>query len=150
ARLHTGKRGKSKSRKPDASQVRTISEEEKKKAIEAILNYRKQGMHMAMIGNMLKNEHSIPYAKAMIGKRIGEIIEEHGLQSEIPDDLADLMKRAARMMKHLQSNKKDVHNKVRLKRVESKIWRISKYYKRIGKLPKNWTYDPEKAILLIK
>jgi small subunit ribosomal protein S15 len=33
---------------------------------------------------------------------------------------------------------------------ESKIKRLVKYYRRTKKLPKDWRYDPEQAVLIIR
>ena len=51
--------------------------------------------------------------------------------------------------KHLENNKKDVPAKRGLELTESKIHRLSKYYKKIGRIPKDWKYDRSKAKLLI-
>ena len=51
---------------------------------------------------------------------------------------------------NLEKNHNDTHNKVRLIRTESKIWRLTKYYKRRGVLPADWAYDPKTAALLVK
>jgi len=37
-----------------------------------------------------------------------------------------------------------------MKKIESKIWRLTKYYIRRGQLPAGWRYDPKQAELLIK
>jgi small subunit ribosomal protein S15 len=39
---------------------------------------------------------------------------------------------------------------MRLRRTESKIWRLTKYYIRKGSLPQGWRYDPQQAKLIIK
>ncbi|MEM2557688.1 MAG: 30S ribosomal protein S15, partial [Candidatus Bathyarchaeia archaeon] len=63
-----------------------------------------------------------------------------GLAPKIPEDLENLLKRAARIKAHLEKNKKDKHNKRALQLVESKIHRLSEYYKERGILPPNWEY----------
>ncbi len=152
ARMHTGKHGKSKSRKPIV-EIGTIPESVKltKEEIEdKIISYNKQGASLSMIGQYLKDRDGVPYIRQALGKRLAEFLNEKGASKEIPQDLLDLMKRAVKMRKHLAVNKQDAHNKTRLIRVESKIWRLGKYYKREGKLPKDWKYDPAKAALIIK
>lgn len=152
ARMHTGRHGKSKSRKPDVElgsppEGFTGTREE---IDEAIVAYAKQGTHQALIGQMLKEKKALPYIKQLYGKRLGVILKEKGYSPQYPQDFFDLLKRATVLRRHLGRNHNDVHNRTRLVRIESKIWRLSKYYKRSGALPKEWKYEPEKVALLIK
>ncbi len=152
ARMHSKKRGKSKSRKPmlEPSAVPENQGMAKEQIVDAIISYSKQGLTPAMIGERLKKEHSVPYIKQVMGKRLSVILKENGQGSEIPSDLMDLMKKAVKINEHLAKNGQDVHNKRNLRRTESKIWRLSKYYIRSGTLPSTWKYDPQQAALLIK
>ena len=149
ARMHTKKHGKSKSRKPVLEMVEkpSVSADE---AQQAILGYAKQSMHQARIGQVLKEKHGIKYSKDFFGKRLGRVLEDSGVKREFPQDMADLMRKAIRLRKHITRNHNDVHNKAMLARTESKIWRLTKYYKREGRLPEGWKYDPEKIALVIK
>lgn len=152
ARMHTGRHGKSKSRKPDVEigKMPEGLELSKDQIEELISNYAKQNTPQAMIGQILKEQHNVKYVRQVFGKRLGTILKEKKLNTELPPDMLDLLKKAVLMRKHLATNKKDVHNKTRLTRVESKIWRLTRYYKSRGKLPEDWKYDPEKVALLIK
>ncbi|MGC9099351.1 MAG: 30S ribosomal protein S15 [Candidatus Micrarchaeia archaeon] len=152
AKLHTKGKGKSKSRKPDV-EIGKIPEDLglKKEEIEKVIDdLAKQHTRQAMIGQILKEKYGVKYIRQIFGKRLGEILEEKGLLPQLPQDLLDLMKKAVNMRSHLEKNHKDVHNKIRLARVESKIWRLTKYYKKEGVLPSDWKYDPKEAALLIK
>ncbi|MEM3839465.1 MAG: 30S ribosomal protein S15 [Candidatus Micrarchaeaceae archaeon] len=152
ARMHTGRHGKSKSRKPDV-EIGTAPEGfagTKQDIDQAITEYAKQGMHQALIGQKLKEEKGLPYVKQLYGKRLSVILKEKGYALQFPQDFFDLLKRATVLRKHLEKNRNDVHNRIRLTRIESKIWRLSKYYKRTGALPADWKYEPEKVALLIK
>ena len=151
ARMHTGKHGKAKSRKPVAEQV-VIPEgaPSKEEAAKLIADYAKQGMHHAAIGQKLRDEHSIPYIKHYFGKRLHVVLEEEKVAGEYPQDFMDLLKRAVKIRRHLAKNKNDKHNTTSLRRVESKIWRMTKYYKMTGAIPEDWKYDPEKAALIVK
>jgi len=62
----------------------------------------------------------------------------------------NLIRRAVRIRKHLETHRKDMHNKVALILVESKIRRLAKYYKSVGELPPNWKYSPDKAAVLVR
>lgn len=148
ARLHTRRHGRSKSRKPVESEAGARGDTEKLE--EAITAYAKQGMHGALIGQRVKEKHKVGYLKPVLGKRLGVFLAEKGFKSEIPSDLLDLMRKAVNMRKHLGANHRDVHGTTRLHRVESKIWRLSKYYRGSGRLPNDWRYDPEQAALIIK
>jgi small subunit ribosomal protein S15 len=149
ARMHTKKHGKSKSRKPIGEAV-TKQEVDRGSLDIAIEKYAKQGMSPALIGLKLKSEHNVPYIKAHMGKRLVGILKEKKLSGSIPADMFDLMKKAVKMHKHLERNKQDQHNFTVLHRIESKINRLSKYYRRQGTLPEKWKYDPKEAELLIK
>ncbi|MCL5433599.1 MAG: 30S ribosomal protein S15 [Candidatus Marsarchaeota archaeon] len=153
ARIYGKHYGKAKSRKPYVAEFGVIPKDANitKEAIEDIIvNYAKSGKSPAMIGELLKKQHNVPYIRQYTGKRLSQILEEKGLKSEIPADLLDLMKKAVNMRKHLAANKQDKHNTLRLKRTESKIWRLVRYYTKNGYLPEDWKYNPELAALIIK
>ncbi len=150
--MHSKKHGKAKSRKPvvELGKIPEGAEVTKEQVVELIVKYAKQGMGPAQIGEKLKREHKVPYVRQYTGKRLVEILDEHKLSGDIPSDLMNLMKTAVGMHNHLDRNKQDKHNVMRLRRVESKIWRLTKYYVREGKLPEHWKYDPKQAELIIK
>ena len=149
ARMHTKKHGKSKSRKPEDSAA--IPAKHDRKEIEGIIGeYMKKGVGPAHIGQRLRDKHEVPYVKHAFGKRLTAIMKEQGYKPEFPQDMLDLMKRAVNLRRHLERNKQDMHNKTSLIRVESKIWRLTRYYKREGALPQTWKYDPVKAALVVK
>lgn len=150
ARMHSKRHGKAKSRKPLAEELGAAKDVNKKEIEEIIVGYAKQGMEPAMIGEKLKRDHNVPYVKHMMGKRLVKILEEKGMTNPIPSDLMDLMKRAVNLNAHLAKNKQDVSNRTRLRRAESKIWRLTKYYIRTGALPAGWRYDLKQAELLVK
>jgi small subunit ribosomal protein S15 len=150
AKMHSKKHGKSKSRKPLAEEIGEPKEFDNEKIKEIILNYAKQGVEPAMIGERLKKEHDMPYIKHYMGSRLVKILEENKITTPVPYDLLDLMKKAVKLNAHLQANRQDKNNMLRLRRTESKIWRLTKYYIGKGVLPQNWRYDPKQAELLIK
>ncbi|MDE1871259.1 MAG: 30S ribosomal protein S15 [Candidatus Micrarchaeota archaeon] len=150
ARMHSKRRGKSKSRKPLAESIGEPKEFDRAKIEETIVNYAKQGMEPARIGEMLKNEHGIPYVKHYMGKRLVRIMQDKGVAEEMPPDIMDLMKKAVKINSHMEKNRQDYHNQKKLNGVEAKIWRLTKYYIAKGKLPEGWRYDPKQAALLIK
>jgi ribosomal protein S15P/S13E len=53
------------------------------------------------------------------------------------------MVRATKMKRHMERNPKDYSNKRGLHVTESMIYRVTKYYKAKGILPKDWNYKDE-------
>lgn len=150
ARMHSKKRGRSRSRKPPAEEARLPDGISGEQVEEVIVKYAKQGKSPAVIGEILKREHNVPYVKHMLGKPLLKVLKEKGIANPIPYDLLDLMKKSVNMYGHLSRNRQDISNKIRLQRTESKIHRLTKYYIRHGVLPRDWRYDPKVAELLIK
>ncbi len=68
---------------------------------------------------------------------------------ELPEDLYHLIKKAVQVRKHLERNRKDKDSKFRLILIESKIHRLSRYYKTAGQLAPNWKYDSATASTLV-
>ncbi len=153
AKMYTKRHGKSKSRKPviDAEKLGKGTDElSKEEIIKLIESYGRQGMSPAAIGEIMKKKHNVRFIKQATGKRLMQILSEQGIKFEVPPAMLDLIKKAVRVRKHLEANKQDVHNRTSLNRIESKIWRLTKYYIKEGTLPKGWRYNPETAGLLVK
>ncbi|MCD6535722.1 MAG: 30S ribosomal protein S15 [Thaumarchaeota archaeon] len=139
ARMHARRRGKSGSKRPISktppSWLKITPEE-----VEAlVVKYAKEGHPPSMIGILLRDQHGIPLVKEITGKSIKEILKEHNLLPQVPEDLANLLEKARRMRVHLSKHRSDRYNRHRLQLVEAKIHRLVKYYKRIGELPPDWT-----------
>ena len=148
ARMHTRKKGRSKSHKP-LTQGHAWVKLTRKEITDIVLRLAKEGKTEAAIGQTLRDQYAVPSVKAITGKSITQLLAENNAAKEYPTDLIDLIRKAVRLRKHIGQNKRDTHNRVRLTRIESKIKRLVRYY-RGKKLPKNWTYEPEKAALLVK
>jgi small subunit ribosomal protein S15 len=114
-----------------------------------VVELAKKGYPPSMIGIILRDQFGIPLVKQVIGKKIEQILEKHGIKIVVPEDVFNLMKRAVNLRRHLDEHPKDMHSKRGLIEIESKIHRLVKYYKRIGKLPADWKYDPETAKLIV-
>ena len=109
-----------------------------------VVELARKGYPPSMIGIILRDQYGIPLVKLITGKKITKILKEHGLQPPIPEDLANLIKRAMRIRRHLEEHPKDYHSRRGLQLIEAKIKRLAKNYKRKGVLPPDWTYKPEK------
>jgi len=108
-----------------------------------IIKLAREGKPPSEIGNILRDEYGIPLVKPILGCGIVKVLREAGLAPRIPEDLYNLMVRATRIKRHLERNPKDFHNKRALQLVESKIYRLARYYKEKGILPKDWRYKYE-------
>ncbi len=150
ARMHTRRRGKSGRKRPKARQPPQWLSVDKIKVKELIIELAKRGTPPSQIGLILRDQYGVPSVKALLGKKITQVLEEERLLPQYPEDLMNLLKKSVRMREHLAKNKRDIHNRIRLGRVEAKIHRLVKYYKRVGRLPENWKYTPEVAALLVK
>jgi small subunit ribosomal protein S13e len=51
--------------------------------------------------------------------------------------------------KHLSRNRKDRDGKFRLILIESRIYRLARYYKTVGVLPPTWRYESSTANTLV-
>ncbi len=150
ARMHARRKGKSGSKKPP-TKVPPSWVSAKPADVEAlVVKLAKEGHSPSMIGLILRDQYGIPDVRAITGKKLTQILREHGLAPSIPEDLRNLILKAIRIRRHLETHRKDMHNKVALLRVESKIRRLVKYYKREGVLPPDWRYTPERADLLVR
>ncbi|MFH2106878.1 MAG: 30S ribosomal protein S15 [Candidatus Micrarchaeota archaeon] len=150
ARLHSKKGGRSGTKRPKRKTSPEWVSENEHQVKEIILKLAKEGTPKSKIGRILRDEYAIPNARPVIGETIGSYLKKENANPEYPDDVMDLIRRAVGMRKHMKEFKKDIHNKVKLLHIESKINRLVKYYKRKGVLAKDWKYNPESAALLVK
>jgi len=110
----------------------------------------KKGTSKAKIGLELK-KGKIKSTKKELGKKISVIQKELKVETDkLPEDLLALIKKAVKLIKHKDSNKKDTSGKRGYQLTVSKINRLKKYYIKEGKIPKNWRYSDNTAKLLVK
>ena len=110
----------------------------------------RDGLLSARIGLVLRDQYGVPNVKLATGKSITQIMEERGVKPALPEDLANLMRRAIDLNVHLKDNKGDVSNRRGLNLIEAKIRRLERYYKRVGTLPADWKYSLKNAELMLK
>ena len=106
----------------------------------AILKLAKDGTTPSRIGVVLRDDYGVPLTKPLLGRSVVEVLTEGKVAPKLPQDLQDLIDRAQRVQKHLQSHKSDRKNVHSLELVEAKIYRLSKYYKDRGILPREFKY----------
>jgi len=138
-RIHSHRRGKSQSFRPinkKVDWVKLTSEQ----INEIISKLNKDGLNSSQIGIVLRDQYTVPSVRAVVGKKMKEILEDIDASPTIPEDLDSLVKRAVRLQNHLKSNKGDRKNVRSLEMIEAKIHRVSKYYKTKNTIPKDWKY----------
>lgn len=147
ARIHARKKGKSSSTKPASSKDKEWVSYSEKELADIVVNLSKAGNSTSTIGIILRDQYGVPSVRQITKKKITAILKKNNLAPKIPEDLNNLIRRAVKLKSHLDKHIKDTHNKKGLKMMESKIHRLSKYYKTKGYLPQNWRYDLEHAML---
>jgi len=139
-RLHTHNHGKAHSIRPIESKFSSWVKQDPKEIEELVIKYSKDGYTPSQIGIKLRDQHAIPLVKPIINKTISDILDQNDLKSEIPEDLNNIVIKAVGLQNHLKSNKNDRRNIRSLELIEAKVHRLSVYYKKIGRIPKNWKY----------
>ena len=148
AKLHTKKKGKSGSRKfKGGSSLVEMSKDEIEKIV---LDLYRSGTAPSVIGHIMRDQYAIGSVKESTGRSIVQIVRGASGKTEFPENLSNLMKKAVRVRTHLDKNKSDLHTRVKLQSIESKIRRLGKYYAKKGVLPKDWKYDSAKAAIQFK
>ncbi len=149
ARLHSRKKGRSGSTRP-AQLEKPVWIERSAEEVEAeVIKLAKKGFTKSQIGLHLRDTYGVPLVKVITGKKISQILEENELRDPLPEDLTNLIKKALNLRSHLENNKKDLEAKKGLNRIESKIYRLLKYYKNKGVIAKDFKYDSEKVRTLV-
>ena len=109
----------------------------------------KKGLTPSQIGVLLRDQKGIGQVKAVTGSKILRLLKKNGRRSvclrervglapSLPEDMYFLIKKAVAIRKHLERNRKDRDAKFRLIMVESRIHRLTRYYKRTEQLPPTW------------
>lgn len=152
ARMHTRRKGQSGSKRPSTMRVPEWLDKEKNAqwVEEKVIELAKAGNSPSMIGMILRDQYGVPLAKVITGKSVLAILQENDLARKVPEDLRNLISKAANVRKHLEENKKDHVSKRGLLLAENKIHRLSKYYRKKKVLPADWKYSPDQAAVLLR
>jgi small subunit ribosomal protein S15 len=140
ARIHVHTHGKSHSTRPTSKGPALWLSQNRDQISTLVVESAKEGLSPSEIGLRLRDVHGIPLVKPVLGKSLTSILAENGIKSDMPEDLDKLVRKALGLQKHLRVHNSDHRNVRSLELIESKIHRLSKYYKREGKIPKNWKY----------
>jgi small subunit ribosomal protein S15 len=152
ARMHTRRKGQSSSKRPSTFRIPEWMEKEKDAQwVEAkVIELAKAGNTPSIIGKILRDQYGVPLVRMITGKRIMDILRENDLERRVPEDLRNLIAKAVTIRRHLEENKKDYVSKRGLQLIESKIHRLSKYYRKKKVLPADWKYSPDQAAVLLR
>ena len=126
------------------------SNTDEKEVTELILSLSAEGHSTAAIGTILRDQHAVPDVRLVLGKRIGQVLAENDISPKYPEDMMSLMRRALRLIDHLESNRKDRHNARQLELTESKIRPLATYYMNEGQLESGWAYKREQLRLMVE
>jgi len=147
--MHTPGKGIARSSRPYRRAPPTWCKVDPETVKEEIGKFAKKGLTPSQIGVVLRDSQGIPQVQAVTGSKILRILKASGLAPELPEDLYHLIKKAVNIRRHLERNRKDVDSKFRLILVESRIHRLSRYYKTKKVLPPTWKYESSTASTLV-
>jgi small subunit ribosomal protein S15 len=139
ARTHAHTHGKSHTNRPTSKNAPpwAIADQE---IISKIVDFGKDGLSASEIGLRLRDEFAVPLVKPILGKTVTQVLEENNISRAMPEDLERLVRKALGLQKHLSNHNSDKRNVRALELIESKIHRLSRYYKKNSKIPQNWKY----------
>jgi small subunit ribosomal protein S15 len=148
--MHTRRRGKSGSKRPPHATIPEWVTQNPEEIEQKIVELAKQGLTSAMIGTVLRDTYGIPSSKLVIKQKITEVMRREKVYPDYPEDFRNLVRRALALRRHLDSHPKDLHSKYGLQKLESKIRRLQKYYKKKGLIPKDFRYNPQTAATIVR
>eukprot|EP00999_Lentomonas_sp_LEN2_P001354 NODE_2388_length_581_cov_162.308370_g2338_i0.p2 GENE.NODE_2388_length_581_cov_162.308370_g2338_i0~~NODE_2388_length_581_cov_162.308370_g2338_i0.p2 ORF type:complete len:152 (+),score=37.59 NODE_2388_length_581_cov_162.308370_g2338_i0:94-549(+) len=148
-RMHTPGKGISRSSIPYRKSVPSWLKTTTPEVVDLICKFARKGMTPSQIGVVLRDSHGIAKVNTVTGTKILRILKANGLAPMIPEDLYQLIKKAVNVRKHLEKFRKDKDAKFRLIMIESRIHRLSRYYRTVGTIPPTWKYDSSTASALV-
>jgi len=147
--MHSRKKGSSGSTRPARLEKPEWIELAPEEVESEVVRLARRGHSKSMIGTIMRDSRGVPLVKVVAGKKISQILKENEIETLLPEELANLVRKALTIRKHLESNHKDLEAKKGLNRTESKIYRLIKYYKKKKVLPQDFKYDVEKIRTLV-
>ena len=141
SRMHSKRKGRSSSRRPNISANPEWVPLNAAEIEEKVVQMANEGAAAPMIGLKLRDQFGVPDIMLATGKTVTQILKARGVKPSLPEDLAALMRRAVELNVHVVENPKDLHNRRGLQLIEARIRRLGKYYRRNELLPEGWTYS---------
>lgn len=148
-RMHSKGKGISKSAKPYRRTPPSWLKANPVEVVDQICKFARKGLTPSQIGVILRDSHGIAQVKNLTGSKILRILKKNGLAPAIPEDLYMLIKKAVSVRKHLERFRKDKDAKFRLILIESRIHRVTRYYKTVKALPPTFKYESATASALV-
>jgi small subunit ribosomal protein S15 len=145
ARVYAKRKGKSGSTRPAVKESPAWVPLKKDEIESLVVKLAGTGLTSAQIGQKLRDSYGLPDVRLATGKTVTRIMRENGVKIDIPEDVTSLMKRAVQLHAHLKANPTDLANRRALELIESRIRRLSRYYKREGVIPQEWDYSMKLA-----
>src|SRR5437879_4051728 len=140
ARIHAKRKGQHGSTRPFISKNPEWVPLDANEIVEIVVKLHGEGASKAAIGARLRDAYAVPNVRLATGKSVAQILAGKGLTRELPEDLQG----------HLKTHPADLSNKRGLHLIESRIRRLSRYYKEEGVLPGDWDYSRNLAELQVK
>jgi len=147
--MHSRKKGKSGSKKPSVEKPQPWISHTSQEIEQLIAKLSKSGKTSSQIGIVLRDSYGIPNTKKITKKKTLKILRDHKLEPKLPEQLSNLIKKEIKIIKHMEKNRHDMPSRRGLLLTESKIKRLTKYYKSKGVLPQDWTYSREQAKITV-
>jgi len=147
--MHSRKKGRSGSTRPARLEKPVWIELSPEEVESEVVRLARRGQSKSMIGTIMRDSRGVPLVKVVVGKKISQILKENEIDTPLPEELANLVRKALSIRKHLETNHKDLESRKGLNRTESKIYRLIKYYKKKKILPQDFKYDVEKIRTLV-
>jgi small subunit ribosomal protein S15 len=110
----------------------------------------KSGLNSAQVGLALRDTYGVPSVRSVLGTRMSAFLASKGITADLPEDLQALLKRVVHLQRHLQTHPTDHSNRRGLTLMESRIRRLSRYYRAKNRLPANWSYSSAAAVLQVE
>ena len=107
ARMHSRKRGTSKSTRPTKKNVPVWFRYKPKEIEFLIVKLAKEGKTPSQVGLVLRDTYGIFDASLVAKKSVTQILKEKKLLKTVPEDLTALIKKSISLKKHLEENKHD-------------------------------------------
>ena len=145
ARIYAKRKGKSGSHRPRIKESPAWVPLKKDEIENLIVKLAGTGMTSAQVGLKLRDSYGVPNVRLATGKTVLQIMKEKGVKQELPEDVTALIKKVTQLHAHLKANPADLSNKRALELMESRIRRLSRYYKREGLIPQEWDYAAKSA-----
>ncbi len=145
ARMHSRRRGSSGSSKPVNPNTDWVIYDDDE-VVDLVERLHEDGKEPSDIGRILRDQYGVPSVQEVAGKTVTDIISS---DDEFPEDLRNLMQQAINLQEHIDDNSEDLSAKRQLELTEARIRRLVDYY-RGDEVPADWTYNIEKARLVVE